>query len=164
MAASLIVRIGANLDDLKKAIAESKSLIEQSTDSMDKLATKLSQAGGKAGTAARDWAGAITKVGDATKLSAAQLEQANRVFEKARAYPGIWRELDPEIRKVADAVKGVVEQNRQLEARVKASAEALQRQGQSLKDLGSGLTSVGRGLTVGVTAPLLGIGAAAFRA
>jgi uncharacterized coiled-coil protein SlyX len=41
MAQSLTVRVGANIDELKKALAEGRVVIENTSSAMDKLASRL---------------------------------------------------------------------------------------------------------------------------
>lgn len=163
MAASIIIRFGGNLDDLKKAIDEGRVLIENSTRSMDKLASRLR--GDKAAQDAEKWAGAIKNVDGALKLTAADAEKANQVFQKSLEYYRAQGKEAPEaLRKVAAETKAVVMQNRALEESARRTTEALRRQGETLQAVGQGLSTIGRGLTVGVTVPIVGVMAGATKA
>ncbi len=104
MSASIIVKFGGNLDDLKKAIAEGKVAIEQSGSAMDKLAGRLK--GDPVIRQAKLWAGAIAQVGDATKLTAKEQERANQIMQRAiEVYQRAGKEVPADIRKIADATK-----------------------------------------------------------
>lgn len=117
MPPSITVRFGGNLDDLKKALKEGKVLVENTSSSMDKLASKLS--GAKAKADADVWVGAIRKIGDATKLTAADQERANKVMERAIAYyKAAGKEVPAEIRKIADATKDAATKHESLGAAV----------------------------------------------
>lgn len=99
MSASIIVKFGGNLDDLKKALAEGKVIIKDSSSAMERLAAQLG--GAQAARDAEKWAGAIGKVGDATKLVEKDQIRANQVMARAIEYyeragkevPQAWREI-----------------------------------------------------------------------
>jgi hypothetical protein len=115
MPPSIKVRFGGNLDDLKKALAEGKVLIENTSNSIDKMASKLG--GSKAIRDAETWAAAIRKLGDVSKLSARDQEQANRVMERAiQAFKNAGREIPADIQKIADSTKKLPAAGKGIEA------------------------------------------------
>lgn len=114
MPPSITVRFGGNLDDLKKALAEGKVLVENTTSSIDKMASKLG--GSKAIRDAETWAAAIRKLGDVSKLSARDQEQANRVMERAiQAFKNAGREIPADIQRIADATKKLPQAGKGIE-------------------------------------------------
>jgi hypothetical protein len=114
MPPSITVRFGGNLDDLKKALAEGKVLVENTSSSIDKMASKLG--GSKAIRDAETWAAAIRKLGDVSKLSARDQEQANRVMERAiQAFKNAGREIPADIQRIADATRKLPQAGKGIE-------------------------------------------------
>lgn len=104
MPPSLTVRVGGNIEDLKKALDEGRVILVNTSSAMDKLASKLQ--GSEAVAAAQKWAGAIAKIGDASKLMAADQEKANQVMQRAIGYLQTAGQAIPaEFQKIADATR-----------------------------------------------------------
>ncbi|HUX16710.1 MAG TPA: hypothetical protein VMW52_09575, partial [Phycisphaerae bacterium] len=116
MAASpqMVIRVAANLQELKRNLAEGKLSIETTTKSMGRLAASLS--GEKVTQKAHNIVAAVNQIGGATKLTAAEAKRLAPQLEGAldkyrlmgKEAPPAMRALATETRKVADAAKATV--------------------------------------------------------
>lgn len=102
----MLIRIAADLQELKKNLAEGKAQIETTTAAMGKLASSFN--GDKLIQHANNVAAAVTSIGGATKLTGAEQERVNAVLEKAlEKYAALGREAPPGMRQLADATRQV---------------------------------------------------------
>lgn len=123
MAASIIVRIGGNIDDLKKALAEGKVQVVNTTSSINKLADALQ--GSKAKAEADKWAKAIEQIDGVTKLTAKDQERANQVMERAiEYYRAAGKEAPAAYQQIAAATRKAHEATTSLGDAVRAAGGA----------------------------------------
>jgi hypothetical protein len=79
--ARMVVRVSANLEALKQALAEGRVLIDNTTTGLGKLTSSLR--GDDLVKAANKWAAAIKAVEGVTKLTSAEQQKANVIFTQA---------------------------------------------------------------------------------
>jgi len=97
---SMVVRIAANLQELKKNLAEGKNQIEATTAGMQKLATSFQ--GDRLIQAAHNAAAAVNQIGGASKLTEAEQARLNRTVEAALAkYAALGKEAPAALQQLA---------------------------------------------------------------
>ena len=105
---AMVIRIAANLSELRKNLTEGKNLIESTTASMKKMAASLS--GDQLIRNAHNITAAINQIGGATKLTAQEAARLEPTLAKAIAklqalgqgVPDGLRQTQAELKKVAD--------------------------------------------------------------
>lgn len=103
---SMVIRIAANIAELKKNLAEGKAQIETTTASMSKLASSLS--GEKLMQAAHNVTAAVNQIGGAGKLTRAEMDRVNTTVEKAlEKYRALGQEAPAAMVALADATKKI---------------------------------------------------------
>lgn len=103
-APQLVVRVAANLADLKKNLAEGINQIEITSQSLVRMAASYD--GSKIIQQAGATAAAIQQIGGVTNLTAAEQAKANSILEAALAkYAALGKEAPPGMRALADATK-----------------------------------------------------------
>lgn len=103
---SMVIRIAANIAELKKNLAEGKAQIETTTAAMSKLASSLS--GDKLIQAAHNVTAAVDKIGGAGKLTRAEMDRVNTTVEKAlEKYRALGQEAPAAMVALADATKKI---------------------------------------------------------
>jgi hypothetical protein len=101
---ALIVRVAANLDELRKNLAEGKSQIETTTAAMSKLASSFS--GDRLIQSAQNTVAAVNAIGGATKLSGVEQERVNTLLEKAlEKYRALGQQAPAGMQQLADATR-----------------------------------------------------------
>lgn len=130
----MLIRIAANLEQLKKNLAEGKAQIEVTTAGMQKMAASLD--GSKLEQRANNITAAINEVGGASKLTDAEarrlLPTLDSWIEKGQR---MGKEIPPDILKTRDALK-------QIDDAAKTSADALKQIGPAAKASASGGTDL----------------------
>ena len=114
MSASIIVKFGGNLDDLKKALAEGKVIIQSSSSSMEQMTAKWASHSAKLQVDAKNIVGALKNVGAAT-LTVGDAGRALKTLETAMSQlratsqpvPPLMAQTAVELQKVATASKAV---------------------------------------------------------
>jgi hypothetical protein len=102
----MVVRIAANLDELRKNLAEGKNQIETTSAAMQKLAKSFDS--GKLVQAAHDTVAAIGGIEGVAKLTDVQMARVNRTLKEAiQYYDRVGKEAPSDIRKVYDATTKV---------------------------------------------------------
>lgn len=97
---AMLIRIAANVDELKKRLSESTGLIETTTASMQKLASSLN--GDRLIQQAHNIVAAVNEIGGATKLTAAEKERLNGVLTRAlEKYQAFGREAPAAMKTLA---------------------------------------------------------------
>lgn len=150
------VRFASNIAELKANILQGIDVIDSMKRSVDRTAESLGGSG--LFRAANTTTAAIIEMGGATKLTAAELDQANTKIDKAiekydalgRTAPTAMRELSAELKAASAAAETMA-----------AKAERL---GSSWSKAGSAMQGVGTSLSIGITAPLVGLGYTALKA
>ncbi len=150
------VRWADNTVDLKRNLLQGIDTIDAMKRSVDRTAESLGGSG--LFRAANTTTAAIQQMGGATKLTAAELDQANTKIDKAiekydalgRTAPTAMRELSVELKKASAAAESM--------------ADKAERVGASMSKIGGSLQSVGTTLSVGITAPLVALGYSALKA
>src|SRR5512139_1838977 len=105
-APSMVVRIAANLDELKKNLAEGRNQIETTSAAMQKLAKSFDS--GRLVQAAHDTVAAIGGIEGVARLTDAQMARVNRTLGEAlQYYQRVGQQAPTEIQKVYDATKKV---------------------------------------------------------
>src|SRR4051812_23108607 len=103
---SLVVRVAANLEELRANLAEGKAQIETTTQAMSKLATSFS--GERLIQQAQNVVAAVNEIGGASKLTATEQERVNGIVERAlEKYAALGRQAPPGMRELADETKRV---------------------------------------------------------
>lgn len=103
---SMVIRIAANIAELKKNLAEGKAQIETTTAAMSKLASSL--LGDKLIQAAHNVTAAVDKIGGAGKLTRAEMDRVNTTVEKAlEKYRALGQEAPAAMVALADATKKI---------------------------------------------------------
>ena len=101
---SLVVRVAANLAELRKNIAEGKNQIETTTAAMGKLSTSFS--GDRIIQAAHNVAAAVNNIGGASKLTEAEQARVNRTVEAAiQKYQALGKEAPEALRQLANETR-----------------------------------------------------------
>lgn len=106
---SMVIRVAANLQELKKNLAEGKAQIETTTAAMSKLASSFS--GDKLVQHAHNVVAAINQIGDASMLSAGEAARQLTVLDKAmekltltgKPIPAAMQSTADALRRVADS-------------------------------------------------------------
>ncbi|MFM9876851.1 MAG: hypothetical protein ACKVOG_03240, partial [Rhodoglobus sp.] len=103
---SMVIRIAANVAELKKNLAEGKVQIETTTAAMSKLANSLS--GAPLFQAAMNITAAVNAAGGATKLTRAEMDRHNVTLEKALdKYRALGQEAPAAMVALAEATKKI---------------------------------------------------------
>ena len=103
----MVVRIAANLDELRKNLAEGKNQIETTTAAMQKMARSFD--GSAIKQQANAMVAAIGGVEGVTKLTRAEQERLNRVIGEAiQKYDALGEQAPADIRKVYEATSQTV--------------------------------------------------------
>jgi len=145
---ALIVRIAANLAELKANLAEGKSQIETTTAAMTKLAASFQ--GDRLIQSAHNVVAAVNEVGGASKLTEAEMARVNATLAKAiEKYQVLGQEAPPAMVALAQATRKVADESRDV--------------GAELEKFGSSARSAGITLTAALTLPIVGVGAAAIK-
>jgi hypothetical protein len=100
----LVVRVSANLTELKKALAEGVTQFETTRGALNTMSTAFdgSRIIGQAGAVV----GAILQIGDVTKLTAAEQAKANAILQEAlEKYRALGREAPPGMTSLAAVLK-----------------------------------------------------------
>ncbi len=101
---SMVVRVAANLAELRKNMAEGRDQIEATRAGFQKLATSFQ--GDKIIQAAHNAAAAVNQIGGASKLTEAEQARVNRTVEAALAkYAALGREAPSALRQLADETR-----------------------------------------------------------
>jgi hypothetical protein len=117
----LVVRVAANLAELKKNMAEGVSQIETTTAAMGKLAASFS--GDKIIQAAHNVVAAVNEIGGASKLTEANQARVNATLEKAlEQYRVLGKDAPPGMQKLADETRQVDKASTGLTDTVKSLA------------------------------------------
>lgn len=113
----MLVRIAANLEELKRNLAEGKLQIETTTSAMTKLASSFN--GDKLVQHAHNVVAAVNEIGGASKLTADEQARVNSVVERALdKYAALGKEAPAAMRALADATRRVEETTEQMPAKV----------------------------------------------
>jgi hypothetical protein len=113
----MLVRIAANLEELKRNLAEGRSQIETTTTAMQKLAASFR--GDKLIQQAQNVVAAVNEVGGAAKLSGQEQDRVNSIITRAlEKYQALGREAPPGMRELAEATRRVKETTEQMPAKV----------------------------------------------
>lgn len=97
------------------------------------------------------------------RLRAVQ-QQVNEQFQRGEISEGQYRAFQREVVKTEQELKKLETQLKGMEPAVKSLGERMQEAGEKMKKAGESMTNVGKKLSVGVTAPVAGMGAAATKA
>ncbi len=101
---SMVVRVAANLAELRKNMAEGRDQIEATRAGFQKLATSFQ--GDKIIQAAHNAAAAVNQIGGASKLTEAEQARVNRTVEAALAkYAALGREAPKALTDLAAATQ-----------------------------------------------------------
>lgn len=101
---SMLIRIAANLEELKKNLKEGRDQIETTTAAMSKIAASFQ--GDKLIQQAHNVAAAVNQVGGASKLTAAEQERVNAVVGKAlEKYRALGKDAPAALRQLHDETK-----------------------------------------------------------
>lgn len=104
--AQMLIKIRANLDELKKGLAEGGKMIQVTTAGMTKLAASLD--GSKLEQRAHNITAAIDKVGGATKLTDAEAKRHLATLDAwVQKADRMGKEIPPDILKTRDALQKV---------------------------------------------------------
>jgi hypothetical protein len=132
---AMIVRVAANLEELKKNLLEGKSQIETTTAAMQKMAASFS--GEKIIQAAHNVTAAVESIGGVTKLTGAEQERVNSILDRARdKYLALGKEVPAGMQALYEATRKLPEPT----DRARASADSLH---QSFSKFDSILASLG---------------------
>ena len=102
----MVVRIAANLAELKANLAEGRNQIEMTTAGMQRLANSFS--GDKLIQAAHNAAAAVHQIGGAAKLTEAEQARVNATVTRAlQKYQALGQEAPQALRDLAAATQGV---------------------------------------------------------
>lgn len=102
---AMVIRVAANLAELKKNLAEGKNQIETTTAAMAKIATSLQ--GDKLIQQAHNVVAAVHSIGGASRLTVAEQERVNDVVSRAlEKYAALGRDAPPALH----ALKAATEQ------------------------------------------------------
>lgn len=97
---SMVIRIAANLAELRKNLQEGKNQIEATTTGMQKLATSFQ--GDRLIQQAHNVAAAVHSIGGASKLTEAEQARVNRTVEAAlQKYQALGKEAPESLRQLA---------------------------------------------------------------
>ncbi len=144
----LAVRVVANVAEMKKALAEGQAQIVTTTAQMAKMAAAYQ--GDKLIMQSHNLTAAITQIGGASKLTEAEADRVHATLSKAiEKYRVLGKEAPAAMVALAEATRRVETPTVSLEQRLTA--------------LGGTLRTLGAGLTATVTAPIVGLGAAALK-
>jgi len=114
---SIVIRIAADLEDLKKKLAEGGQAIFATTAGMDKLAASLD--GEKLSMRAHNIVGAVNQIGGASKLTEAEKARLNRTLTAAIEKYEVMGKVAPQ------AMRDLAEQTRQVEQPTTAMSVAV---------------------------------------
>lgn len=90
-------------------------------------------------------------------------EQVNEQFQRGEISEGQYRAFQREVAKTEQELKKLETQLKGMEPAVKSLGERMQEAGKKMKKAGEDMTDAGKKLSVGVTAPLVGIGTLATK-
>jgi len=97
------------------------------------------------------------------RLRAVQ-EQVNEQFQRGEISEGQYRAFQREVAKTEQELKKLETQLKGMEPAVKSLGERMQEAGEKMKKAGEKMSDVGKKLSVGVTAPIVGLGTVATKA
>lgn len=97
------------------------------------------------------------------RLRAVQ-EQVNQQFAKGEISERAYREFQREVAATEQELKKLEAQFKSMEPVVESFGDKLQKAGDKLKTAGEKMTDIGKKMSVGITAPIVGIGTAATKA
>lgn len=97
------------------------------------------------------------------RLRAVQ-EQVNEQFQRGEISEGQYRAFQRETEKTRLELEKLEQQLRDMEPAVESFGEKLQKAGDKLKSAGEKMTDAGKKLSIGVTAPIVGLGTVATKA
>lgn len=116
---SMVIRIAASMDELKKNMQEGRNQIETTTAAMSKIAASLQ--GDKLIQQAHNVAAAVHQIGGASKLTGAEQERVHAFVTKALdKYQALGRDAPAALKHLADATKQVEPPTSSLTARMVA--------------------------------------------
>jgi hypothetical protein len=102
----MVIRIAADLAELKKNLAEGKASIETTTAAMTKLATSFS--GDRLIQSAHNVVAAVNQIGGASKLTEAEQARVNATVQKAlEKYQVLGKEAPQALRDLEQATRRV---------------------------------------------------------
>jgi len=91
-------------------------------------------------------------------------EQVNEQFQRGEISEGQYRAFQREVAKTEQELQKLEKRLRDMEPAVKTLGERMQEAGEKMKKTGEKMSDVGKKLTVGVTAPIVGLGTVATKA
>jgi len=91
-------------------------------------------------------------------------EQVNEQFQRGEISEGQYRAFQREIAKTEQELKKLEKQLKSTSPEIQSLGKRLEEAGEKMKKAGEKITDVGKKLTIGVTAPIAGIGVAATKA
>lgn len=102
----LVIRVSANLSELKAALSEGVTQVETTRASLNNMSNAFD--GSRTIAQAGAVVGALLQIGDVTKLTAAEQAKANQILEAGLdKYQALGREAPPGMRELATATKQV---------------------------------------------------------
>ncbi len=102
----LVVRVSANLSELKTALAEGVTQFETTRSALNTMSNAFD--GSRTIAQAGAVVGALLQIGDVTKLTAGEQAKANAILEAGlEKYKALGRDAPPGMRELADATKQV---------------------------------------------------------
>lgn len=109
----LVVRVSANLTELKKALSEGVTQFETTRSSLNQMSNAFD--GSRIISQAGAVVGALLQIGDVTKLTAAEQARANAILTEALdKYKALGREAPPGMSSLAAATKANVQPTNDL--------------------------------------------------
>ena len=106
----LVVRVSANLSELRSALAEGVTQFETTRSALNQMSNAFD--GSRTLAQAGAVVGAILQIGDVTKLTAAEQARANQILEAGLdKYRALGKEAPAGMKALADATKAVPEQS-----------------------------------------------------
>lgn len=113
----MVIRVAANIDQLRKNLTEGKIQIEALSAGMEKYARSFD--GSKIIQQANNITAAVDKIGGASKLTAAEQDRVNAVVTKAlEKYAALGKEAPPAMVALAEATKRVEEPTEQVSTKM----------------------------------------------
>lgn len=91
-------------------------------------------------------------------------EQVNEQFQRGEISEGQYRAFQREVAKTEQELKRLEKQLKSTSPEIQSLGKRLEEAGEKMKKAGEKITDVGKKLTIGVTAPIAGIGVAATKA
>lgn len=146
---ALVVRVSANLEELKKNLKEGRAVIDVTTAGMTKLATSLS--GERLSQQAHNIVGAISQIGGVSKLTDSEatrlLGTLDRAIDKAQhmgtTVPAGWRLTAEALRKTDETAVVTAAQMEQLGIRVEGTGNRVGSFRAGLSEVDRTLAAVG---------------------